>query len=76
MQSIRYLKTAPVRLGDRVTVGVSSIVSIGVEVGSDCQIGALSFVPKFSRLEANESYAGIPVRVLERVKPPHEPLTD
>ncbi len=70
------LKTAPVRLGDRVTVGVSSIVSIGVEVESDCQIGALSFVPKFSRLEANKSYAGIPVRVLEGVKPPHEPPSD
>ena len=61
-----YLKTAPVRLGDRVTVGVSTIVSIGVEVGSGCQIGALSFVPKFAKLEADRSYVGVPVRVLDR----------
>ncbi len=67
------LKTAPVRLGDRVTVGVSAIVSIGVEAASGCQIGALSFVPKFSRLEANCSYAGIPVRLFEK-EGPREPL--
>lgn len=58
------VKTAPVKLGDNVVVGVSSIVSIGVEAGAGCQIGALSFVPKFSKLEAGQTYAGIPVRLI------------
>ena len=55
------VKTAPVRLGNRVTIGLGSIVNIDVEVGDDCQIGALSFVPKHSRLDAGAVYAGIPV---------------
>lgn len=59
------VKTAKVCLGDGVTVGVSSIVGIGVEAGPGCTIGALSFVPKFSKLEAGQSYAGIPVHRIE-----------
>lgn len=62
------VKTAKVKLGDGVTVGVSSVVGIGVEVGPGCQIGALSLVPKFSKLEADQTYAGIPVHRIE----PHE----
>lgn len=64
------VKTAKVRLGDGVTVGVSSIVGIGVEAGPGCTIGALSFVPKFSKLEAGQNYAGIPVHRIE----PHRPV--
>jgi len=64
------VKTARVRLGDGVTVGVSSIVGIGVEAGPGCTIGALSFVPKFSKLEAGQSYAGIPAHRIE----PHRPV--
>ena len=64
------LKTAPVRLGKGVTVGLGSVVDIGVEAGDGCQIGALSFVPKFSRLEAGAVYVGIPVRKLEGTAAP------
>lgn len=56
------VKTAEVRLGDGVTVGVSSVVGIGVVAGAGSQIGALSLVPKFTRLESGKVYAGIPVR--------------
>ena len=56
------LKTAPVRLGNRVTVGLGSVVGIGVTAGDDVQIGALSLVPKFMTLEPRTVYAGIPVR--------------
>lgn len=59
------VKTARTRLGSGVTVGASSVMGIGVEVGDRCQIGALSFVPKFSRLEPGATYAGIPVHRLE-----------
>lgn len=55
------LKTAPVRLGRNVTIGVGSIIDIGVEAGDGCQIGALSFVPKHAQLDAGGVYAGIPV---------------
>ena len=60
------VKTGPVRLGRFVTVGLGSMVGIGVEAGERCQIGALSVVPKQSKLDADSVYAGVPVRKLER----------
>lgn len=59
------VKTARVRLGRGVTVGVGSVVGIGVEAGDGCQIGALSLVPKFSKLDAGATYVGSPVRKVE-----------
>jgi len=56
------VKTGAVRLGSRVTIGLGAVVGIGVDIGSDCQVGALSLVPKHTRLEANAVYAGIPVK--------------
>ena len=61
------LKTAGVRLGRGVTVGVASIIDIGVDVGERCQIGAMTLVPKHTRLEAGAVYAGIPA---QRLTPP------
>jgi acetyltransferase-like isoleucine patch superfamily enzyme len=58
------LKTGVVRLGRGVTVGLDSIIDIGVEIGERCQVGALSLVPKHSTLEADAVYIGIPVRRL------------
>jgi acetyltransferase-like isoleucine patch superfamily enzyme len=58
------VKTAPVRLGSHVTIGLGSAIEVDVEVGDGCQVGALSFVPKHSRLEAGAIYAGIPVHRL------------
>ena len=58
------VKTAPVRLGHHVTVGLGSVINIDVEAGDGCQIGALSFVPKHSRLDGGTVYAGIPVSPL------------
>ncbi len=60
------LKTASVRLGSGVTVGVNANIEIGVEAGPRCQIGALSVVPKYARLEADATYVGIPVHKLDR----------
>lgn len=61
------LKTARVRLGRNVTVGVGSIIDIGVDIGDGCQVGALTLVPKHSRLEAGVVYAWIPA---QRLGPP------
>jgi serine acetyltransferase len=58
------VKTGSVRLGTGVTVGVGSVVEIGVSAGDGCQIGALSFVPKHTTLESGGVYVGIPVRRL------------
>jgi len=59
------VKTARVRLGSHVTIGLGSVVEIGVEIGSHAQVGALSFVPKFAKLEGGRVYAGAPAVPLE-----------
>ena len=55
------LKTAPVRLGPNTLIGIGSVVGIGVETGARVQVGALSVVPKFTQLEADSVYLGVPV---------------
>jgi acetyltransferase-like isoleucine patch superfamily enzyme len=55
------VKTGPVRLGDNVTIGLSSVIDIDVTIGDGVQIGALSLVPKHTALEPGGVYAGIPV---------------
>jgi len=56
------VKTAEVRLGRNVTIGLGSVIAIDVEVADACEIGAMSLVPKHARLEPGAIYAGIPVR--------------
>jgi acetyltransferase-like isoleucine patch superfamily enzyme len=60
------VKTARVRLGRNVTIGLSSVIEIGVEIGADAQIGALSFVPKYTSLPGGVVYVGAPVAPVER----------
>ena len=59
------VKTAPVRLGRHVTIGLGSVIDIGVTVGAGSQVGALSLVPKYMTLEPEAVYAGIPVRRID-----------
>jgi acetyltransferase-like isoleucine patch superfamily enzyme len=61
-----FVKTAAVRLGRNCTIGLGSVVGIGVSAGPGCQVGALSLVPKYTKLEADTTYVGTPVRKLER----------
>ena len=56
------VKTAGVRLGRGVTIGLGSVIDIGVEIGDECQVGALSLVPKGATLQPNAVYVGRPVR--------------
>lgn len=63
------LRTARVRLGHGVMVGVNANVEIGVEAGPGCQIGAQSAVPKFARLDGHSTYVGAPARKLEARAP-------
>ncbi len=62
------VKTASVRIGKNVTIGLESVIEIGVEIGPNAQVGALSFVPKHTKLPGGHTYAGIPVVTL---KPTH-----
>jgi non-ribosomal peptide synthetase-like protein len=62
------VKTGRVVLGDGVTIGLCSVIDIDVEVGARAQVGALSLVPKHTRLEAGVVYAGIPVRPLSSIR--------
>lgn len=64
------VKTGRVRIGSHVTIGLGSVIEIGVEVGANAQIGALSFVPKRLKLEGGHVYAGAPVRRLELIDAP------
>jgi acetyltransferase-like isoleucine patch superfamily enzyme len=59
------VKTARVRLGNNVTIGLGSVIEIGVEIGSNSQIGALSFVPKYAKLKGGVVYVGSPAMPLE-----------
>ena len=59
------VKTAQVRLGRDVTIGLGSVIDIGVSVGARTQVGALSLVPKYTTLDADTVYAGIPVRRID-----------
>ena len=59
------VKTARVRLGNDVTVGLGAVIEIGVEIGSNAQVGALSFVPKHTKLKGGLTYAGVPAVPLE-----------
>ena len=63
------VRTARVCLGDSVSIGVGTVVGIGVEAGDRCQVGALSLVPKFSRLKPDATYVGAPVRELRPTDP-------
>lgn len=69
------VSTARVRLGDDVMIGLGSVVGIGVEARARSQVGALSFVPKFSQLKADTTYVGAPVRAL-RVSGDRRPFHD
>jgi non-ribosomal peptide synthetase-like protein len=56
------LRTGTVRLGRNVTIGVGSVIDIGVVAGDGCQVGAMSLVPKHARLEPASLYMGVPAQ--------------
>jgi acetyltransferase-like isoleucine patch superfamily enzyme len=59
------VKTALVRVGHDVTIGLGAVIDIGVTIGPRSQVGALSLVPKYTTLDADAVYAGIPVRRID-----------
>ena len=63
------VRTARVRVGSNVTIGVGSIIDIDVTIGPRCQVGALTFVPKHATLDGDATYVGIPAH---RISPPSD----
>ena len=61
------LKTGRVTLGSDVTIGTGCVVEIDVAISAGAQIGALSFVPKRTRLDGGVVYAGVPARPLAAI---------
>ena len=60
------VKTARVRLGNNVTIGIGSVIEIDVEIGPNAQVGAMSFVPKHARLKGGMVYVGVPAVPIEK----------
>jgi len=58
------VKIAPVSIGVGSTIGIGTHVQIGVEIGDRCQIGSMSLVPKYTKIDGPCTYAGIPIRAL------------
>ena len=56
------VKIAPISVGAGSTIGLSTHVQIGVEIGERCQIGSMSLVPKYAKIEGPGTYVGIPVK--------------
>jgi carbonic anhydrase/acetyltransferase-like protein (isoleucine patch superfamily) len=56
-------------IGNRVLVGMGSVVLDGVEIGDDCIIGAGSVVPPGTKVPAGHLALGNPARVKRPLKP-------
>lgn len=58
------LVTAPVKIGNRVTVGLMSVIFPGVTIGDGATIAANAVVTKGTRIGAGEVWGGVPARKL------------
>ena len=66
--------TAPITVGDRVYIGMNSLILAGVNIGSDVVIGAGSVVTK--DIPSGSVAAGVPARVIKTLDSYHEDLKD
>jgi acetyltransferase-like isoleucine patch superfamily enzyme len=63
------LVTSRVKIGSNVTVGLMAMIMPGVEIGDRAVIAANAFLPKGTRVEAGEIWAGIPAKKVGDRKP-------
>jgi acetyltransferase-like isoleucine patch superfamily enzyme len=59
------VKAWPVRVGKRAVIGINTVVGPGVEIGDNSAVGAMSFVPKGTKIPANEAWGGVPARPIK-----------
>lgn len=64
------IRAERVILHERAVIGVNSVVGPGVEVGRNSTVGAMSFVPKGTKIPANEAWGGVPARLIKHYDDP------
>lgn len=55
------------RIGDRVLIGMGSIVLDDAQIPSDCMIGAGSLIPPNKKLESGYLYLGSPAKAVRKL---------
>jgi non-ribosomal peptide synthetase-like protein len=60
----RVHKIGPIVIGKRATVGTGAMVLYATNIGDDTHVMAHSVVMKGERLEAGQTYAGCPTRLV------------
>lgn len=60
------LKTQKVILRKRAMVGINSVIGPGVEIGEGSAVGAMSFVPKGTKIPPNQAWGGVPARPIKQ----------
>jgi non-ribosomal peptide synthetase-like protein len=60
----RVIKVGPLKIGDRSTVGIFSVILCDSEVKSDVHVGHLSLVMKGETIPAGTTWAGSPAQAL------------
>jgi acetyltransferase-like isoleucine patch superfamily enzyme len=56
----------PVIVGKNAVIGVNAVVSPGVDIGENSAVGAMSFVPKHTKIPANEAWGGVPAKLIKK----------
>lgn len=62
----KYLHIRKVKIGNGASIGQSSTILCGAEIGEGAIVGAMSLVPKDFKVPPNSVYGGVPVREISR----------
>lgn len=54
-------------IGENSLIGMNSVVMDDVEIGKECIVGALSFIPANTKVESRSLLVGNPARVVKKV---------
>lgn len=60
------IKAQTVVLRKRAIVGVNTVIGPGVEIGEGSAVGAMSFVPKGTKIPPNQAWGGVPARPIKQ----------
>lgn len=71
----RVLKLAPAIVRKSATVGQSTVVFYGADIGEHCWVSPNSVVMKNERLAPNQTFSGCPVQPIQGTPPSHESST-
>jgi len=59
------IKAEHVIMRKRAVLGINSVVGPGVEIGEGSVVGAMSFVPKGTKIPPNQAWGGVPARPIK-----------